>query len=292
MQFTWADGIRLAGIFVAAFILIRLLKMMTRWLVKPAGSQARLAQMREQQTRTLAGILHSAGVVIILGLSILTALSVFGINVTPLAALAGLASVAIGFGAQNVIRDVISGFLIVFEDQYIVGETVQIGEIAGRVEHLTLRRTVLRDPQGAMVTISNGEIRKVGNLSREWSQVFVDVSLGPDAPLEIALALLEKLAGEFRSDATWSPALVDGPRVLGVQSLDRECSTIRIQIRTLPLRQDDVARELRRRIQNLFAQKRIPLTALRRVEWTSKNVSEPGARLSSDQPPGGVPWDK
>ena len=292
MQFTWADGIRLAGIFVAVFILIRLLKMMTRWLVKPAGSQARVAQMREQQTRTLAGILHSAGVVIILGLSILTALSVFGINVTPLAALAGLASVAIGFGAQNSIRDVISGFLIVFEDQYIVGETVQIGETVGRVEHLTLRRTVLRDPQGAMVTISNGEIRKVGNLSREWSQVFVDVSLGPDAPLEIALALLEKLAGEFRSDATWSPALVDGPRVLGVQSLDRECSTIRIQIRTLPLRQDDVARELRRRIQNLFAQKRIPLTALRRVEWTSKNVSEPGARLSSDQPPGGVPWDK
>ncbi len=291
-EFTWGDGIRLAGICIAALILMWLLKLMTRWLVKPAASQGRVALIREEQTRRLAGILNTVGVTIILGAAVLTALDVAGINVTPLAAVAGLASVGIGFGAQNAIRDVVSGFLIIFEDQYIVGDTIQIGDTTGRVEHITLRRTVLRDAQGAMVTVSNGEIRKVANLSREWSQIFVDISLGPDAPLEVALALLEKAAGEFRSDATWSPALVDGPRVLGVQSLERECTVIRMQVRTLPMRQDDVGRELRRRVQNQFTQKRIPLTALRRIEWSSREVSEPGPGFAAEPRQGGVPWDR
>jgi small-conductance mechanosensitive channel len=291
-EFTWAGGLRLAGIFVAAFILIRLMKMITRWLVKPAASQGRVALMREEQTRRLAGVLNTVGITMILAAAVLTALDILGINATPLAALVGLASVALGFGAQNTIRDIISGFLIAFENQYVVGDSIQIGDTVGRVEHLTLRRTVLRDAQGAMVTVSNGEIRKVANLSREWSQIFVDVSVGPDAPMEIALALLEKVAGDFRADATWSPALVDGPRVLGVQSLDRECSTVRMQVRTLPMRQDDVARELRRRVQNQFAQKRIPLTALRRVEWTTAEVSEAGPGFASNTRQGGVPWDK
>lgn len=291
-EFTWAHGIRLAGIFVGAFVLTRVLKMMTRWLVKPAASQARVALMREEHTRRLSGVLNTAGVTAILVGAVLTALPILGFSVTPLAALAGMASLGIGFGAQNAIRDVISGFLIVFEDQFIVGDTIQVGETLGRVEQLTLRRTVVRDAQGAMVTISNGEIRKVANFSREWSQVFVDVSLGPDAPLEVALALLEKVAGEFRADATWAPALVDGPRVLGVQALERECSVVRMQARTVPLRQDDVGRELRRRVQNQFAQKRIPLTALRRVKWSNEAVTEPGPGTVSNREQGGVPWDK
>src|SRR5260370_23474864 len=109
-EFTWGDGIRLAGICIAALILMRLLKLMTRWLVKPAASQARVALIREEQTRRLAGILNTVGVTIILGAAALTALEVVGINVTPLAAVAGFASLGIGFGPQNAIPARHQGF--------------------------------------------------------------------------------------------------------------------------------------------------------------------------------------
>src|SRR4029077_18980506 len=98
--------------------------------------------------------------------AILTALPVFGFNVTPIAAVAGLASLAFGFGAQHLVRDLINGFFIIIEDQFVVGEVVQIGTAIGRVEYVTLRRTVVPDPQGALVTIPNGEITRVSNLSR------------------------------------------------------------------------------------------------------------------------------
>lgn len=253
-------------IFIVALLVSRFLKVITNLLIKPAASQARTAQIREQQTRTLAGVLYSTGSKVVWVIALLTALDKVGINPTPALTLVGLASVAIGFGAQNLVRDVITGFYIVLEDQYVVGDTIQFGEVVGRVEHLTLRRTVVRDPRGAVVTIANGEIRTVSNLSRDWSQAFVDVSLSPDAPLDTTLAALEAAAGELRGDAAWSQALVDGPRILGVQGFDRDASTVRLQVRTAPTRQDEVARELRRRIQTEFQRQGIPLSSVQRIE--------------------------
>jgi small conductance mechanosensitive channel len=187
----------------------------------------------------------------------------------PAVTLAGLASLAVGFGAQTLVRDVITGFYIVLEDQYVVGDTIQIAETIGRVEHLTLRRTVVRDARGALVTIGNGEIRTVSNLSRDWSQTFVDVSLAPESPIEKTLQALETAAAGLRGDPAWSQALVDGPRILGLQSFDRTASTVRLQVRTAPTRQDEVARELRRRIQIEFQRQGIPLTSVQRFELAS-----------------------
>ena len=135
----------LLGIFVIALVMNRILRAITNLLINRAASQTRAAQVREQQTRTLAGVLYGAANKVIWAVALLTALSEFGINVTPVATLAGLASLALGFGAQNLVRDIITGFYIVLEDQYIVGDTIQFADYAGRVEHLTLRRTVLRD---------------------------------------------------------------------------------------------------------------------------------------------------
>jgi small-conductance mechanosensitive channel len=266
VEFAPRNVLHLVGIFVLALLVNRLLRAVTDLLIKHAATQARAAQVREQQTRTMAGVLYGAASKVIWGVALLTALPEFGINVTPVAALAGLASVAVGFGAQNLIRDVITGFYIVLEDQYVVGDTIQFGEYAGRVEHLTLRRTVIRDARGALVTVANGEIRTVSNLSRDWSQTFVDVSLAPESPIEKTLLALESAAADLRSDTSWSQALVDGPRVLGVQNLDRNASTIRLQIRTAPTRQDEVARELRRRIQVEFQRQGIPLSSVQRIE--------------------------
>src|SRR6266700_1116680 len=238
-----------------------------------AASQTRAAQVREQQTRTLAGVLYGAANKVIWAVALLTALSEFGINVTPVATLAGLASLALGFGAQNLVRDIITGFYIVLEDQYVVGDTIQFADYAGRVEHLTLRRTVLRDARGALVTIANGEIRTVSNLSRDWSQAFVDVALAPETPVEKTLKALETAAAALRGDPAWSQALVDGPRILGVQDFDRTASTIRLQVRTAPTRQDEVARELRRRIQAELLKQGIPVSSVQRIELTGVSHS-------------------
>ncbi|PYT92835.1 MAG: mechanosensitive ion channel family protein [Acidobacteria bacterium] len=273
VDLTVPNALRLLGILVIALVLNRLLRAVTRLIIKPATGQARQSQLREQQTRTLAGIVYSAGSKIVWGVALLTALNEFKINILPAVTFAGLASLALGFGAQTLVRDVITGFYIVLEDQYVVGDTIQIADYIGRVEHLTLRRTVLRDARGALVTIANGEIRTVSNLSRDWSQAFVDVSVAPESPVERALAALETAAAGLRGDPAWSQALVDGPRILGVQDFDRTASTIRLQVRTAPTRQDEVARELRRRIQAELLKQGIPVSSVQRIELTGVSHS-------------------
>jgi small-conductance mechanosensitive channel len=275
-EFTLRNGLHVLGIIAVALILNRLLRVVTNLVIKRAASQTRAARAREQQTRTLAGLLFSAGTKIVWGIALLTAMPEFGINVTPIATLAGLASLAIGFGAQNLVRDIITGFYIVLEDQYIVGDTIQVADIIGRVEHVTLRRTVVRDARGALVTIANGDIRTVSNLSRDWSQAFVDISLSPDAPLEQTLRSLESAAAELRADPAWSKTLVDGPRILGVQSFDRNATTVRLQVRTLPNHQDEISRELRRRIHVELQRQGIPVSIVQRFEFAgAMPASEP-----------------
>lgn len=267
--------LHILGIIVAAVIINRLLRLLTQLIVKPASEQTRAAQTREQQTRTLAGVVYSGASKVVWVLALLMAAQEFGINVTPIAAIAGLASLALGFGAQNLVRDVISGFYIILEDQYSIGDVIQVDETVGRVEHLTLRRTVVRDGRGALVTLSNGDIRTVGNLSRDWSQAFVDVALSPQFPQERALQALDAAAAELRNDPSWSQALVDGPRILGLQSYDQSTSTVRLQVRTAPARHDDVSRELRRRIQLEFQRQGIPLSSVQRVELVNSSGSRP-----------------
>lgn len=271
--FKWTDiaaarGIRIAAILLIALILNRILRSLTRRMIPSGGAEGlgRIARMREQHVKTLSGLVYSAGTAIIVVGAILTALPEFGFNVTPIAAAAGLASLAIGFGAQHLVRDLINGFFIIIEDQFVVGEMVRIGTTVGRVEYLTLRRTVVRDAQGAVVTIPNGEITQISNLSRDWGQVFVDVSIAAESSSDAALAALERVCSELRADVSWSPVLVDGPRALGVESLGPTGATLRLQLRTVPGRQDDAARELRRRIQNRFEQEHIRWGGVQRVE--------------------------
>ena len=273
LDLTIPTVLRLLGILVIALVFNRLLRAVTNLIIKPATTQARQSQLREQQTRTLAGIVYSAGSKVVWVVALLTSLREFKIDITPAVTLAGLASLAVGFGAQTLVRDVIMGFYIVLEDQYVVGDTIQISDYTGRVEHLTLRRTVLRDARGALVTIANGEIRTVSNLSRDWSQAFVDVSLAPESPIDKTLQALETAAAALRADPAWSQALVDGPRILGLQNFDRTASTIRLQVRTAPTRQDEVARELRRRIQVELQKQGIPVSAVQRIELTGVSHS-------------------
>lgn len=276
LDFTIPNATHILLIVVVALSLTRLLSTVTSRLVQPASSQTRAAQAHERHTRALAAALYRVGRIAIWVVALITTLPEFGINILPMVVLAGLVVFAVALGTHGLIRDMLAGLYIVFEDQYVSGEMIQTGEITGRVEQLTLRRTVIRDSRGALVTIANGEIRTVSNLSRDWSQAFVDVSVSPDTPLEKSLHALEAAAASLRGDPSWSLALVDGPRVLGVQSYDRDASTLRLQVRTVPTRQDEVSRELRRRIQIEFQRQCIPLTRMPSRE-SSETHSVPNA---------------
>jgi len=282
-----ARSFRLLVIILLAFLASRLLSSFSRRLIAHASSDraSRPSRMREQQTKTVAGILYSAGMGVIFLLAALMAMREFNFDVAPIVGAAGLASLGIGIGAQGLVRDVINGFFIVFEDQYVVGDQIRVGETIGRVEYLTLRRTVLRTPQGAIVTIPNGQIQQVANLSRDWSQLFLTVNVAPDAALDKALSVLERVAVEFRADEVWSAALIDGPRVLGVDAFGAAGTALLLQVRTAPLRQDDVARELRRRIRARFDEEKIPVATEQKLLL---RYAEQSARsLAADQAGGG-----
>jgi small conductance mechanosensitive channel len=262
-------ALHLLAILVIALLANRALRAAADRLITPASGQSRAEQLREQNSRKLSSNIYRIASTIVWLVAALTALPELGISVLPALVILGVAGLAFSLGGQHVIRDLIAGFHIVWEDQFNAGDIVQFGDTVGRVELLSLRRTVVRDGRGALVSFSNGNIQAAANLSRDWSQSFVDVELAPDFPLEKPIAALEAAAAELRSDASWSQALVDGPRVLGVQAYDRTATIVRMQVRTLPTRQDEVTRELRRRIQMEFQKQGIPLASVLRFGLTS-----------------------
>jgi small-conductance mechanosensitive channel len=269
MQIAGARGPRIIIAVLLAVVAMRVLRALSARLVVPAKAQTRVAQMREAQTRTLAGLVYGIASTIVIALAILEVLNELGFAITPIAAVATLASLSVGFGAQHLVKDLINGFFIVLEDQYVVGDLIRVNNEIGRVEHITLRRTVIRNGEGARVSIPNGLIGLVANLSRDWSQMLVDVTVPSAESVGRALAILEKVCGDFRIDPDWSPALVDGPRVLGIESLTLDGTVLRMILKTAVLRQDDVARELRRRVKLALEQAHILVGNTQRVELIS-----------------------
>jgi hypothetical protein len=176
LNLTIAGAICIVLAVVAGLVAILFLRRLTNRLIRPAASQARTAQWREQQSRAMAEKLYGAGSGFVWAVVIVTALAEFGVNVLPAMIVIGAAIVALGIGAHSFVADVVAGLAIIFEDQYAIGDTIQVGAATGKVEQFTLRRTVLRDVRGALVTLANGTVLGAGNLSRDWSQAFVDIS--------------------------------------------------------------------------------------------------------------------
>jgi small-conductance mechanosensitive channel len=282
---TIAVGISILLTFVAAEVASLLLRRLANRLVRPATSQARAAQAREQQSRAMADQVYRVASGFVWAAAVLVVLAELGVNVIPAVLVIAAVILALGFGGRALVADVIAGLSIVFEDQFAVGETIQTGETTGKVEQLTLRRTVVRDSRGALVTVGNSELRSVKNVSRDWSAAIVDITVGAEEPLERALQVLETASTTLRSDPAWSQTIVDGPRVLGVQDYGRSGPTLRVQVRTTPLRQDEVARELRRRIQMEFQRHQIEITtadeAYQPSIFDAVREEAPGPKISS-----------
>src|SRR5207302_5933265 len=244
---------RLIVIFLLAFFLIRILGIITRKVVELSKKRSTPA-LRLQQVRTLAGVIHSIGVFVIVFIALLQALPVFGVKIEPLLASAGIAGLAVGIGAQAMVKDVINGFFILVENQFEIGDTIKASGVQGVVEEITMRRTVLRDGDGTLHIIPNGSIQIVSNMTRDWSQVTLHVAVDYTENSDRVIQVLRDVAQNFYEDSEFHEDAVGAPEVPGIERVTGQEVDYLMLAKVRPAKQHAVSREPRRRIKSALEQ--------------------------------------
>ena len=258
-------GLGILFIIAATYAAYRLVGVLAERVRIPASSDFERQNVRKQ---TLKSVIESTTKVIVVSTGALLILANLGINVSALIAGAGIAGLAVSFAAQNLVRDIINGFFIILEDQFGVGDVIKVGDLAGGVERLNLRLTVLRDLEGKVHFIPNSAINQVTVMSRDWARAIVDVGVAYGADLDHALAVIDDEAQRFYRDPEWSAKFTDEPpQLLGVNSLDDSAVTIRVLFNTKAKEQWGVAREFNRRIKNRLDAEGIEIPFPQRTVW-------------------------
>jgi moderate conductance mechanosensitive channel len=266
------EGFNLLKITLVALILVRLLRWTTdraSKLVQSSGDDAHDKQ-RRQQVHTMASVLNSLGTALVVALALATALREFGLDVRPTLAGAGILGVTIGLGAQNLVRDVLNGMFILLDNQFGIGDVIRTNAITGQVETMTLRRTVIRDGEGAAHSIPNGEIRIVANLTRTWSRVSFLLPVASNQPVDRVLEILGGSCRDLAAMPEFSTSLIEPPRALGVEQLAGREMQILLQVRVQAGRQADVGRAWRRLIKKAFEEAGVPFQDLRELAVEAK----------------------
>ena len=276
-------------IFIGAFIVNRLVKRaITRVAerIAEAPPSERLEKLRakgpgrylfqqeeaskraQARAKTISNVMTSITAFGVWTVAVLMMLGELGINIGPLIAGAGIVGVALGFGAQTVVRDFLSGVFMLVEDQFGVGDVINAGEVSGTVEKVSLRTTTIREVTGTLWHVPNGEIKRVGNLSQLWSRALLDVEVAYNTDLRLAEGVIQRVANEMWLDPEWGgDELMDEPEVWGVQSLGADGIAIRLVIKTEPATQWAVERELRLRIKEAFDAAGIEIPFPQRTVW-------------------------
>ena len=200
-------------------------------------------------------------------------LTELGVNVAPIIASAGIVGVALGFGAQSLVKDFLSGIFMIFEDQYGVGDVVDLGEASGTVEAVSLRVTRLRDVNGTVWYVRNGEILRVGNMSQNWARTVLDIDVAYGEDLAKVRRVLQEVAHDLWEDEDFKGLIIEEPEVWGVEALDPDGVTVRVTLKTAPLEQWEVAREMRERIKARFDYEGIEIPFPQRVVWHRDDAS-------------------
>ncbi|WP_013320336.1 mechanosensitive ion channel family protein [Gloeothece verrucosa] len=226
----------------------------------------------ELRVKTISSITKSVITIICIGIGILITLSAVGLDIGPVLAGAGIIGLAVSFASQNLIKDALNGFLIIFEDQYAVGDVIAVGNFSGLVENINLRITQLRDSEGRLITIPNSEIKAVANLSSQWSRADLAIPVAYKADLNKALDLISKTAQQMNQEPSWKKYILEPPEVLGVDNFDDRGVIIRVWIKTQPLKQWEVSREFRRRLKTTFDQAGIPIPPPQQELWFDSSV--------------------
>ena len=225
-----------------------------------------------QRAKTLAAVFTTTGIVVIVAVTVMTVVQELGVSLGPVLATAGIAGLAVGFGAQTLVKDMISGFFILLEDQYSLGDAIETAGVSGVVEEVNLRTTLLRDIYGVVHIVPNGDIRVVSNKTKEWSRAVLEIGVGYGEDPDRVIAVLEKIGAEIRDDSVYGALLLETPTVPGVEAFTDSAVVIRMMVRTLPLKQWTVARELRRRIKHRFDAEGIEIPFPQRTIWHRGDV--------------------
>jgi small conductance mechanosensitive channel len=263
----FAHGLKILIIFAVAVLVTFAARVaVNRFRRRLEGSASTTQELNVQRAATLTGALSTALIVVIWALAILMALGELGQNIAPLLASAGVAGVALGFGAQSLVKDTLSGFFILFENQFGVGDNLEVqttsNKVAGRVESLTLRVTSIRAFDGALHFVPNGNIVVASNRSKGWARAIIDVRTAYDEDVEHLRSVLEELFEELKSDRTLSEWIHEAPSVLGVERMGHDALVMRVIADTRPSKVMDVERLLRERITRRLLERgiRVPVT--------------------------------
>jgi small conductance mechanosensitive channel len=246
-------GVRILVIVAGATILIRAARLAIDRLERRLSHHHQQSDLEwQRRASTLSGILTNLVSVLVGFVAVMMLLRELAIDVVPILTGAGIAGLAIGFGAQNLVRDVISGFFLILEDQVRIGDLARINGVGGTIEQINLRTIVLRDEEGAVQVFPNGTIAALANLSKQFAFAIVDVRVSYTENLDRVMGTMRETGGAMERDPSWGPLVVGALDVVGVESLDDRFATIRMKFRTLPLNQGKVANELRRRMVAMF----------------------------------------
>jgi len=260
------SGLRIVVMAIVLWIFIKIVRAVGRRIIRHVeDDDPTTKNEREKRAETLVRILNGSARVIALLAMLYVVLKELGVNVTPLLAGAGIAGIAIGFGAQSIVKDLFHGFFILLENQYRVGDFVKIGTVSGLVEEINLRTTVLRDIEGIKHVIPNGQVQTVSNMSFAWSRAVLDVGVSYDADIDKATAVMKETAMQMRAEPEFAQRIIEDPEVLGVESFGDHAVVLRLIMKTAPLSQWAVAREFRKRLKGAFDRAGIEIPYPQRV---------------------------
>jgi small-conductance mechanosensitive channel len=248
-----SHGLRIVFIIIGYFVIIYFVKFLTKRFVRLVEDEDRSTRSeRERRADTVSGIINTTTKIFLGIIVAFMILKEFNVNITPLLTGAGIAGIAIGFGAQSLIKDFLHGFFILVEDQFRVGDVVKIGDHAGLVERITMRVTKLRSLDGNVHVIPNGEITSLENMTHSWSRSLVDIEVAYKEDLDRVMKVIEEVAVNLSKEEAYKENIIEKPQVLGVQELGSSGITIRLLLKTVPMEQWNITRELYRRIKNRF----------------------------------------
>ncbi len=248
----FSTPLKILGIAIVTYLAIRLgdvvIDRFFSALSDGEVSSPQASQRIALRVSTFSVVVKSLSAIAFISIAMIAILSVTGIEVVPLLAGAGIIGLGISLASQNLIKDVINGFLILLEDQYAVGDVIQVGKASGLVEHMNLRITQLRNAEGRLITIPNSSIAIVENLSKDWARVDLAIVISYDANLDQAIHIIKQVGHEMDQAPDWQAKILEPPEMLGVDDLNNAGVTIRVWIKTQPLQQWNVGREFRRRL--------------------------------------------
>ena len=268
IQWSLGHGIKILAIIIVVWIILRILKTIIHRVIKSVIGKTygiRDGVAVEKRTATLETVFYSTVKIVIWVIAVMMIIPEFGVNIGPILAAVGVAGLAFGFGAQYLIRDLIAGLFIILEDQYRKGDSIKVGDVAGTVEEINLRKTVIRDIDGVEHHIPNGEIKIASNRTKLWSRINLEIGVSYDTDLDKVIRVLNKVGKEMAKDKDWKGVIIEAPEAIGVNEFGDSAIMIKVLGKVKPGEQWGTARELRKRIKEAFDKEKIEIPFPHRV---------------------------